>query len=356
VVTAIHGEFRVPTDTLFAMARSITCGQRDLWGDHSQPFYSIVITARDRLRAGASYLNAFACFARPDSRADQLALLLAHEMMHAWVPRKVQLVPGAGEEPTVEFSTFHNVRYDWFHEGFTEYLARLVLVRIGLVTQEWFVERLNDDLARLAVHPYRATPTAEFEQAVRLKRFNNFHQRISYHRGTALAFNLDAALRRSSADKHSLIDAVRRLLVLAKDSAKVTPNEFASVFRDLGVDVSHAVQQQALRGAPIVPDSTGLGPDWVLRFRDVPGFEPGFDVASSMVNNVAIGVQTDGSAYAAGLREGMRIERVVNGMRSADDWKADQPLTVTVREGENERTITFVATRGTVRVPYFEKR
>lgn len=356
VVTAIHGEFRLPADSIFALARVIACGQRDLWRDHSQPFYSIVVTPRTRLRAGASYLNAFACFIRPDSRADQIALLLAHEMMHAWIPRKLRLVPGAGEMPTVEFSTFHNVRYDWFHEGFTEYLARILLVRIGLVPQDWFGEQLNQELARLAMHPYRTISTDELEEAVRRKRFTNFHQRISYHRGFVVAFNLDAAVRRVSPDSSSLVDVIRRLLTLASDSGTLTRDDLVAAFRERGVDASGIVEKQALRGMPMLPDSTGLGPEWVLRFRERAAFDAGFDVVTSITNSMAIGVEQGGAAHAAGLREGMRIERVVNGMPWSEDWNPDLPTTVVVREGLRERTISFLARAGTTQVPYFEKR
>jgi len=247
--------------------------------------------------------------------------------MHAWIPRKLRLVPGAGEMPTVEFSTFHNVRYDWFHEGFTEYLARILLVRIGLVPQDWFGEQLNQELARLAMHPYRTISTDELEEAVRRKRFTNFHQRIGYHRGFVIAFNLDAAVRRASADSSSLVNVIRRLLTLASDSGTLTRDDLVAAFRERGVDASGIVEKQALRGMPMLPDSTGLGPEWVLRFRERAAFDAGFDVVTSITNSMAIGVEQGGAAHAAGLREGMRIERVVNGMPWSDDWNPDLPTT-----------------------------
>ena len=355
LITALRGAFRIPSDSIFAMAKAIACGQRDLWNDHSQPFYSIVITERNRLRAGASYLNAFSCFLRPDSRADQLAVLLAHEMMHAWIPRKLRLVPGPSEPPTVEFSSFHNVRYDWFHEGFTEYIARLLLSRIGLVSEEWLAQRINDDLERLATHPYRTIATAELEDAVRLRRFNNFHQRISYHRGTVLAFNLDAAIRLASDGKQSLIDVVRGLLPLSRESTEITLDRFVAAVGQTGVDTGDQLRQQALLGVPVDADPKGMGAGWVLHFREVPGFEPGFDVIASMTQSVVIGVRPGGRAHAAGLRDGMRIERILNGMPTADDWKPTQPLSVVVPEGPTERVIAFNATTGTIKIPFFSK-
>ena len=284
VATLVAGAFELPDDSIFQMARAIVCGEREMFADTAQPFFSATLIARQNLRAGASHINAFSAFMEPDSRGAQVALLLAHEVTHDWLPRRLRLVPGPGEPPPVELSSFHDVRYDWFHEGFTEYLARRLLVRAGLATGEWFAERLNDDLRILATHPYRALPAHGLEAAVRARAYSNFHQRISYHRGTLLAFRWDAAVRRASGGRADLVNVIRRLLAEASTSnGRIQRPRFEQVVAEFGVPAAADVARHALGGEPIPIDSAGLGPGWVLRRRAVPLPDAGFDMAASTV-------------------------------------------------------------------------
>lgn len=356
VATLLNGAFQVPDDTIFRMARAIVCGERELFADTTQPFYSAMITARQNLRAGASYIDAFSAFVRPESRASQVALLLAHEVMHDWLPRRLRLVPGADEPAPLEFSSFHDVRYDWFHEGFTEYLARRVLVRTGLATDDWFAERLNDDLRTLATHPYRSLPASGLEAAARAGTYTNLHQRISYHRGTVLAFNWDAAVRRASGGKADLVDVVRRLLAeAAATGGRIERPRFERVISEFGIPAGD-VARHALGGEPIPVDSTGMGPGWVLRTRMVPLADAGFDVPVSTVSHRAAGVDPGGAAYAAGLRDGMPIVRIDNPPGADPNAAPDAPVTVVVRDGQAERSLAIVPRVAQVAELHFERR
>ncbi|HEX2079110.1 MAG TPA: hypothetical protein VHG08_15405 [Longimicrobium sp.] len=357
VATLLYGAMQVPDDSIFALSRAIVCGEREIFAEQGQPFYSAIVIAREHLRAGASYINAFSGFMRPDSRGDQVALLLAHEMMHDWLPRRLRLVPGPDEAAGVEFSSFHDIRYDWFHEGFTEYLARRVLVRTGLATEDWFAARLNADLRQLATHPYRTLPARGLEEAVRTRRYTNVHQRLSYYRGAVLAFNWDAAVRRSSGGQADLLDVIRRLLaVAATNGGRIARPQFEEVVAGFGIPAQSDVARYALGGEAFPVDSAGLGPGWVLRSRAVPLYEAGFDVGVSAVRDTVIGVDPAGPAYAAGLREGMPIVRMSNESPGAQGWRADLPITVVVRDGEAERTIEFMPIVRQASEPYFERR
>jgi predicted metalloprotease with PDZ domain len=260
VATLLYGPLQVPDDSIFALSRAIICGEREIFADTVQPFYTAIVIARENLRAGASFINAFSSFVWPDSRRDQIALLLAHEMMHAWLPRRLRLVPGPGEAASVDFSSFHDIRYDWFHEGFTEYLARRVLVRKGIASEDWFVTRLNADLRQLATHPYRTLPAAGLEEAARTRRYTNAHQRLSYYRGAVLAFNWDAAVRRASGGEAELVDVIRRLLAeAAVHDGRIPRPRFEEVVASFGIAAQDDVARYALGGETIPADSAGLG-------------------------------------------------------------------------------------------------
>ena len=70
----------------------------------------------------------------------------------------------------------------------------------------------------------------------------------------------------------------------------------------------------------------------------MPTFDPGFDVAAMRANNRVIsGVDPDLPAYAAGLRDGMVFVR----QQSGQVGDPEQQLVLVVREGEQERTISY---------------
>jgi hypothetical protein len=130
---------------------------------------------------------------------------------------------------------------------------------------------------------------------------------------------------------------------------------FEALVSEFGVAAAGDVARHAMGGEPIAVDSTGLGPAWVLRTRAVPRPEPGFDVAASTIGRRAVGVDPEGPAFAAGLREGMTIVRVDNPPGATPGAPPDTPMTVVVRQGEAERALTFAPRVDQAHQPYFER-
>lgn len=122
----------------------------------------------------------------------QLDGSLTHELFHLWVPNGLAL---EGE-------------YDWFYEGFTNYLALRVAMRRGQLT---FNDYLNT--FGLEFDAYRAARGAKETSLVEAsqRRWAGAASLI-YHKGALVAFLYDLTLRRETGGKSSLEDAYPELL------------------------------------------------------------------------------------------------------------------------------------------------
>ncbi|HKG12111.1 MAG TPA: hypothetical protein VKB12_02185 [Pyrinomonadaceae bacterium] len=121
----------------------------------------------------------------------QLDGSLTHELFHLWVPNGLAL---EGE-------------YDWFYEGFTNYVAMRVAMRRGQLTFNDYLNTLG-----LEFDAYRAARGAKESSLVEAsqKRWAGAASLI-YHKGALVAFLYDLTLRRETGGKSSLEDAYPEL-------------------------------------------------------------------------------------------------------------------------------------------------
>jgi len=310
ILVAVHGEFGVSDGDIFDIAHRIACGQREVFADFDRPFFTIFVTEREDLEAGAPLLNGFTAFLESTSSAEDLMALLAHEMIHSWLPRSARLV-----EPDLPDAPESRTR--WFHEGFTEYLSRLTLVEQGLMPKSWMVERTNDDLERLAYQPYRTLTLDEIEAAGREGKYSGIHHRLHYVRGALLALGWDARIRRASEGERSIVDPLRLVVREAREGGgTIAFPALARIFERFGVDADGGVERHLESGVPLRPEPDAFGPAYELRTREVPAFDPGFNVLHWLSEGEVAGVTPGGAAHRAGLRAGMRIV----GSRNAAPW------------------------------------
>jgi predicted metalloprotease with PDZ domain len=143
-------------------------------------------------------------------RFDELA---AHEFFHAWnVKRICDRVLGP-----FDYTAENYTRLLWFHEGFTEYMQSIILLRAGLLTPEHHLKDLGEDWARYAGRPGRnITPLPELSFEAWIKQYkpaDNFANRaVSYYeKGKWAALLLDLILRRASKGRRGLPHVFRKL-------------------------------------------------------------------------------------------------------------------------------------------------
>ena len=136
---------------------------------------------------GEAYRQSFAyCFAHPseDNRA-KWANTLAHEIFHYWNYARLR---GADYAST-----------QWFQEGFTEYVANVVLVSGKVVEPEAFVAKLG-----VHVNNYRKLITTL--EAIGTKKGPPL-----YSAGALVAFSWDVMIREASGGRRNLGDFFRNL-------------------------------------------------------------------------------------------------------------------------------------------------
>jgi predicted metalloprotease with PDZ domain len=143
-------------------------------------------------------------------RFDELA---AHEFFHAWNVKRIRDQVLGPFDYTAENYT----RLLWFHEGFTEYMQAIILLRAGLVTPEHYLKELGEDWAKYAGRPGRnVTPLSELSFEAWIKQYkpadNYTNRAVSYYeKGKWAALLLDLVLRRATKGRRGLPHVFRRL-------------------------------------------------------------------------------------------------------------------------------------------------
>lgn len=325
---AIRGDWSFSDGAFASEVGEIISGHRRFWGDRSSPY---LVTVTQTVQAnpgqmsvgGAGLDDAFAFFATPNVGDRPIARTLAHESFHTWIPGRVGGVPQEGE-----------ALHYWFSEGFTDFYTGRMLVRQGLWTPQQFADDLNEMLSAYAQSPVREAPNARI-----LADFwsDRDVQQLPYQRGRLLASIWDARLRARGASLDQVLREMRER-ALDGDERKAT-ELFPAVAEAMGQGVRGDIAAYAEAGGAIVLPEDAFAPCGRVLTVERPVFDAGFDVGALRANRGVIsGVDADLPAYAAGLRDGMVFVR----QQSGNIGEVDQPLVLVVREGEQERTISYL--------------
>jgi predicted metalloprotease with PDZ domain len=296
---AVLGDWSFTPDQLADTVAPIVAAEDAFWGDASTPFLIAMAPLGD-LPSGLTYTgtgrtDAFSIASTSAFELKQAVRFLAHEYMHSWVPIALGGMPEEDE-----------ARDYWFSEGFNDYLASKVLLRAGLWSlAEWAADK-NETLLRYGTSPAKTIKGTEI--AERFWTDQNVQQ-VSYDRGHLLAAKLDSDIAARSAGRQSLETVLRRQRKLAENSPELATALFRKVLRDeTGIDIAPDLERYAGQGeALLLPADlyAGCARLVVERRRE---FDRGYDAAATRrADGIIAGVAPDGPAYAAGMRDGMRL-------------------------------------------------
>ena len=158
----------------------------------------------------------------------RFADLAAHEFFHVWNVKRLHDPVLGPFDYTRECYT----RLLWFHEGFTDYLANVIILRAGVLDEKGFWRWIAEDWPRYASRPgRRETPLDElsFEAWIKLYKpaDNHFNNAVSYYeKGLWVGMALDLELRRASRGRRGLPELFRWLWDRAdRRSAAVTETD-----------------------------------------------------------------------------------------------------------------------------------
>jgi predicted metalloprotease with PDZ domain len=327
---ATLGEWSFDPEDLAGLVERIVVASDDYWGDKHSPFLvalaPIGTVPSGRSFTGTGRTDAFSIAATSNFDLVTAVRFIGHEYGHSWIPNELGGLPQA-DEP----------RDYWFSEGFDDYVATRVLLRSGLWSLADFVADKNETLLRYGTSPARTAGAAEVtarfwtDAAIR---------QVSYDRGHLLAALFDGRIRAASGGKKGLDEVLRAQRKAATASAEPATALFARMLHDqAGLDAAPEIEAHARDGAAILLPEDLYGDCAVIATERRREFQRGYDSqATRLAGGVITGVDPEGPAFAAGMRDGMRLIRFESG-KIGD---ARVPVTFRVDDGTGEKLITYL--------------
>jgi predicted metalloprotease with PDZ domain len=310
----VGGQLRVATRGTWSFADTaladdiaqVISAQRRFWADTAKSYFVSAIPLKSSPNflsvGGTGRFAGFALYGTGDAEEARLRRILAHEHIHNWIPLRQGSLPERAQEPSAY----------WYSEGFTDFYTDRTLLRSAIWTPRDFVEHLNEVLRSYGASPVRE---ASAERIVSDFWTNEAIHDLPYQRGYLLAFIWDAQMRRAThgaATLDQVMFAMRDRYVKAPDGDKPDAVEsFEAAARTMtGIDVRPDVETYAAKGAMIRLPTDIFGRCGAVSTITIPVVDPGFDRTATAAKGAFVGVDPNGAAYKAGLRDGMkRISR-----------------------------------------------
>jgi predicted metalloprotease with PDZ domain len=256
--------------------------------------------------------------------------LVAHEFFHLWNVKRIR--PNA--LGPFDYTKENYTRLLWVAEGITDYYARLVLRRAGLISVREFLSENAKSFQGLQNTPGRFEMSAEessFDTWIKYYRQdeNSVNSQVDYYdKGAILGLLLDLEIRRQSKGTKSLDDVMRYLYTdFYKKDRNYTPEDFQKACETMAgtsldeffakyvrgreeLDYNAALNAAGLRletTAPSAATNTFVSPYF------------GADLAQEGDRLMVKRVYAGAPAYEQGLNTGDQIV-AINNMRTNKDF------------------------------------
>jgi predicted metalloprotease with PDZ domain len=215
---AIYGQTNAEVPRLLRDLRRIVTASGAMFGGFPFDRYLFIIHCLGARGGGlehaASSTLDIAGFGFEDDKAYQrFNELAAHEFFHVWNVKRIRdRVLGPFDYRQENYS-----RLLWFHEGFTEYMESIVLLRGGLLDAETYLDDLAEDWPKYAARPGRnVTPLSELSLEAWIKLYkpaeNHPNRTVSYYeKGKWAALVLEILMREATQGRRGLEQLFRRL-------------------------------------------------------------------------------------------------------------------------------------------------
>ena len=322
----IQGNYSFDKKTFIKNLKEIITAEKAFFNDYNQRFYYITILPRTGLLAGASVPNLFYCFVDSAKQGRELYRLIAHEYFHNWLPNKIYIPTKKGD---------YDFKLEWFSEGFTEYFSRKILFDNNIIDKEYYVNTFNSDIISIANNP---SANESYNEIAERSQFGAAQKKLSYYRGALIALKWDSQLKRKES---SLKNLMLFLFKKASDSkGTISESDIYDYANRYSLDFKKDIEKYIVQGKPIDILSDAFE-GYQLKNERIRLFDPGFDVIKSVKEKIIRGVDTNGPAYKAGLRDGMKYVKRRNSNRWSNSWSETTPYSVTVITDEKEKEINF---------------
>lgn len=315
-ILAIRGQWTFTDKEAMTTIQQTIGLDRDFWHDDNFPYFLITVDQFERNRGsgdGSEFTNAMWMYmSRLDTLSEYFPTFV-HEGFHAWNPRRMGVTPG-GSETSIT----------WFQEGFTRYYQYVLAYRAGRMSLPEYLDSVNSDLREYS------------------------RSEDPYARGNVIGVWLNQRILEGSNHKYSL-DTL--MFDMVRDADK--PLTLERIFQTAGRYITPADRVQLQRAVengvlPQMQDAS-LGPCAHFEMEDLPTFDLGLDYAASRKAGRVVGVDSDGPAFKAGLRD----DQVLSGRVSVYDGQTHKPAIFTVQTDAGPKAIEYYPIGKTVRTPQF---
>jgi predicted metalloprotease with PDZ domain len=298
----MRGDWKFSDEEFFGLVEKIVRAQRSFWNDHDFPYYLITLIPTGEQccsYGGTGLTNSFATFISTNTGIDlRMKYLLAHELLHTWIGQKISITDTPDQPEALLY---------WFSEGFTDYYTRELLLRAGLITLDEYIADYNKKIYDYYVSPARNAPNARVPQEFWKDRFVG---KLPYQRGDLLAHRWNAGIKTAHEERFSLDDMMRYILGLTKTSGLVVSDTALNrvIQPYLTQEILGDLRKYIEKGETIPLDANALGPEVRLKEVAMGPFDLGFDFDASHAQRRITGVQKNGPAFKAGLRNGQLLK------------------------------------------------
>ena len=166
--------------------------------------------------------------------------LVGHEYFHNWNIKRLRPI----ELGPFDYERENYTKSLWVGEGFTDYYGALLVRRAGLQTEAEYFDELSNAIEQVQMRPGRAVQPvdmASFDTWIKQYRpdENSPNTSIDYYsKGAAIAFMLDAKIRKATGGAKTLDTAMRLAYERYSGATGYTPEQFQQTMGETaGVDL-----------------------------------------------------------------------------------------------------------------------
>jgi predicted metalloprotease with PDZ domain len=305
-VLAVRGEWLFTDDEAIRDVQKAVGIVRDFWHDHNFPYFLVTLKPYDSDHGnsdGSAFTNAFWIYMSRLDTFPSVSTTLVHETFHLWNPLRMGSL-SSDQRPATR----------WLWEGFTRYYGNRLAYDAGMLSVQQYIDSLNRDLRRFPVSD------------------------DSGLRGHVIALWLDAAIRRETLGMRSL-DNVMFDLVRGHKQPMTLARVFDSIDRYLPQRLQPEFRRAVLNHGDLAPPESApvIGSCSSVSIETLPTFDLGFDVNASRAATIITGVEPEGPAFAAGLRDGQALKGI-----SYNYDEPDRPATITIRSNAEDQKVTYL--------------
>lgn len=245
---------------------------------------------------GTGLRDAFSLFVSPNMRLDTALPIVAHEMMHSWIPTRIGRMQAENEAADY-----------WLSEGFTNWATWRILVRGGLWTQQDFAAAFNKSLLAYDSSPVRNATVTEAAAGFWTGRA---YQDLPYDKGMLVAAWLDHEVRTRTNGIRDFDDILLAMQAAASAAPEALATDllFAALEDKAGWNARAEIETLTLAGETVTLPADLYAPCGRVEASGIFVWERGFDIDTTAAAGWIIqGVRSGSRAHDAGLRNGMML-------------------------------------------------